>query len=108
MTGFESKRASALAKLKGAGMKKVQVQTLLTQELEVPDDWGREEVYDFLAEFQSFRTAFQGVSNEDQTARIVDLGVISEEVTEMGDEAYDDWRTVSDPRGLGHTRGCHH
>lgn len=71
-------------------MKKVQVQTLLTQELEVPDDWGREEVYDFLAEFQSFRTAFQGVSNEDQTARIVDLGVISEEVTEMGDEAYDD------------------
>jgi len=71
-------------------MKKVQVQTLLTQELEVPDDWGREEVYDFLAEFQSFRTAFQGVSNEDQTARIVDLGVVTEEVTEMGDEAYDD------------------
>ena len=71
-------------------MKKVQVQTLITQELEVPDSWGREEVYDFLAEFQSFRTAFQGVSNEDQTARIVDLGVLTEEVTEMGDEAYDD------------------
>jgi hypothetical protein len=71
-------------------MKTVRVETLITQELEVPEDWGREEVYDFLGEFQSFRTAFQGVSNEDQTARIVDLMVVSEEVTEMGDEAYDD------------------
>ena len=71
-------------------MKTVKVETLIVQELEVPDDWGREEVYDFLAEFQSFRTAFQGVSNEDQTARIVDLGVLTEEVTEMGEEAYDD------------------
>jgi len=71
-------------------MKKVKVETLIVQELEVPEDWGREEVYDFLAEFQSFRTAFQGVSNEDQTARIVDLGVLTEEVTELGDEAYDD------------------
>ena len=108
MTGFESKRASALAKLKGAGMKTVRIETLLTQELEVPDTWAREDVLDFLAEFQSFRTAFQGVSNEDQTARIVDLGVVEERVTEMGDEAYDDWRTVSDPRGPGHTRGCHY
>jgi len=71
-------------------MKTVKVETLIVQEVEVPDDWGREEVYDFLAEFQSFRTAFQGVSNEDQTARIVDLGVLTEEVTEMGEEAYDD------------------
>ena len=90
MTGFASKRASALAKLKGAGMKTVRVETLIAQELEVPEDWGREDVYDFLAEYQSFRTAFQGVSNEEQTARIVDLGVVTEEVTEMGDEAYDD------------------
>ena len=71
-------------------MKKVKVETLIVQELEVPDDWGREEVYDFLAENQSFRTAFQGVSNEDQTARIVDLGVVTETVTEMGEEAYDE------------------
>jgi hypothetical protein len=70
-------------------MKKVLVETLLTQELEVPDDWEREHVLDFLGEFQSFRTAFQGVSNEDQTARIVDLGVVEETVKEMGEETYD-------------------
>jgi len=90
MTGFQSKRAQALAKLKGAGMKTVRVETLLIQELEVPDSWAREDVFDFLAENQSFRTAFQGVSNTDQTARIVDLGVVEEKVTEMGEEAYDE------------------
>jgi len=90
MTGFESKRASARDKLKEQGMKTVRVETLIVQDLEVPESWGREEVYDFLAEYQSFRTAFQGVSNEDQTARIVDLGVVTETVTEMGEEAYDD------------------
>jgi hypothetical protein len=68
---------------------KVLVTTILRQELEVPEGWEREDVYDFLAEYQSFRTAFQGVSNEDQTARIVDLGVLEEEVTEMGEEAFD-------------------
>jgi hypothetical protein len=71
-------------------MKKVIVETLLTQELEVPDEWDRLDVFDFLAENQSFRTAFQGVSNEDQTARIIDLGVVTETVTEMGEEAFDD------------------
>jgi len=69
---------------------KVIVETLLTQELEVPDDWDQLDVSDFLAECQSFRTAFQGVSNEDQTARIVDLSVVEERVTEIGDEAYDE------------------
>ena len=90
MTGFQSKRAQALAKFKGAGMKTVRIETLLTQELEVPDTWEREDVLDFLAEYQSFRTAFQGVSNEDQTARIVDLGVVEEKVIEMGEEAFDE------------------
>ena len=71
-------------------MKKVTVVTWLTQELEVPDDWESEDVYDFLGEYQSFRTAFQGVSNQDQTARIIDLGVVEEKVTEMGEEAYDE------------------
>ena len=71
-------------------MKTVMITTILRQELEVPDEWEREDVYDFLAENQSFRTAFQGVSNEDQTARIVDLGVLEEEITEMGGVAYDD------------------
>jgi len=71
-------------------MKTVRVETLLIQELEVPDDWAREDVFDFLAENQSFRTAFQGVSNTDQTARIVDLGVVEEKVTEMGEESFDE------------------
>jgi hypothetical protein len=69
---------------------KVIVETVLTQELEVPDNWDRFDVFDFLAENQSFRTAFQGVSNEDQTARIIDLSVVTETVREMGEEAYDE------------------
>ena len=59
---------------------KVYVTTVLTQELEVPDTWDKFDVFDFLGENQSFRTAFQGVSNEDQTARIIDLGVLEETV----------------------------
>jgi hypothetical protein len=69
---------------------KVTVRTELVQELEVPDTWDRYDVFDFLAENQSFRTAFQGVSNEDQTARIIDVGVVNETVTEMGEEAFDE------------------
>jgi hypothetical protein len=88
MTGFESKRASARAKLEGT--KKVIVRTELMQELEVPESWDRIDVLDFLGEFQSFRTAFQGVSNEDQSARIIDVGVVIETVTEMGEEAFDE------------------
>jgi hypothetical protein len=90
MTGFNSKRASAQDKLKEQGMKKVIVRTELYQELMVPESWDRYDVYDFLAEYQSFRTAFQGVSNEDQTARIIDLGITTETVTEMGEEAFDE------------------
>lgn len=65
------------------------VTTIIRQELEVPEGWTREHILDFLAENQSFRTAFQGVSNEDQTARIVDLGVVEEEITELGEESFD-------------------
>jgi hypothetical protein len=90
MTGFQSKRAQAQDKLKEQGMKKVIVRTELYQELMVPESWDRYDVYDFLAEYQSFRTAFQGVSNEDQTARIIDLGITTETVTEMGEEAFDE------------------
>ena len=71
-------------------MKKVLVRTVLTQELEVPESWEREDVFDFLGEYQSFRQAFQGVSNTEQTARIVDLGVVEEVVDERGEEAYDE------------------
>ncbi len=69
---------------------KVYVTTILRQELEVPEDWERMDVYDFLGEHQSFRGAFQGMSNIEDTARIVDVVVLEEEVTEIGDVAYDD------------------
>jgi len=71
-------------------MKRVIVETVLTQELEVPESWDRYDVFDFLAEYQSFRRAFQGVSNELQTARIIDLGVVTETVKERGEEASDE------------------
>ena len=90
MTGFRSKKTSAVDKLKEQGMKKVIVRTELMQELLVPEDWEREHVLDFLGEFQSFRTAFQGLSNEDQTARIVDLGVVIETVEQLGEECFDE------------------
>ena len=90
MTGWQSKKTSAVDKLKEQGMKKVIVRTELYQELMVPESWDRYDVYDFLAEHQSFRTAFQGVSNEDQTARIIDLGVVEETVEQMGEETYDE------------------
>ena len=67
---------------------KAMVTTILRQEIEVPDGWEKEDILDFLAEYQSFRTAFQGVSNEDQTARILDLGVIEEEITELSEGPY--------------------
>jgi hypothetical protein len=70
-------------------MKTAMITTVLRQEVQVPDGWEREDVLDFLSEFQSFRTAFQGVSNEDQTARIIDLVVVEEEITELGEESYD-------------------
>jgi hypothetical protein len=68
---------------------KAYVTTIIRQELEVPEGWERADVLDFLSEVQSFRDAFQGVSNEDQTARIVDLGVVKEEITELGEESFD-------------------
>ena len=68
---------------------KAYVTTILRQEIEVPEGWEREDVYDFLAEHQSFRTAFQGVSNTDQTARIIDVLVLEEEITELGEESFD-------------------
>lgn len=67
---------------------KVIVRTLLTQELEVPEGWDRYDVLDFLAEHQSFRSAFQGVGNKE--AKIVDLGVVEETVEQLGEECYDD------------------
>ena len=68
---------------------KAYVTTILRQEIEVPEGWEREDVLDFLAEYQSFGTAFQGVSNLEETARIIDLVVVEEEITELGEESFD-------------------
>jgi len=65
---------------------KVIVTTTLSQELTVPDGTTKEEILDFLAEHQSFRGAFQGVTDGEIT--IEDLGVIDEEV--LWDEEEDD------------------
>ena len=66
------------------------VTTVIRQEIEVPEGAEREDVLDFLAEHQSFRTAFQGVDSLDGKYRILDLVVVEETITELGDLAYDD------------------
>lgn len=67
---------------------KAYVTTILRQELEVPEGTEREDILDFLGEHQSFRTAFQGISDGGIT--ILDLEVVEEEITELGDTSYDD------------------
>jgi hypothetical protein len=68
---------------------KAMVTTVIRQEIEVPEGSSREDIFDFLAEYQSFRGAFQGVSDVDQTYRILDLVVVEETVTELGEEEFD-------------------
>ena len=65
------------------------VTTILRQEIEVPEGTDRESVLDFLAENQSFTDAFLGVSDMTQRFRIVDISVVEEEITELGEESYD-------------------
>lgn len=66
------------------------VVTTISQDIEVPEGTSKQDVLNFLAAYQSFRDAFQGVSNEDQTIRIVDLDVIGDEITQLGDEEFVD------------------
>jgi hypothetical protein len=68
---------------------KAMVTTIIRQEIEVPEGWEREDILDFLAEYESFRGAFQGVTNLEETARIIDLVVVEEEITELGEECFD-------------------
>ncbi len=68
---------------------KAMVTTILRQEIEVPEGTSREDVLEFLAENQSFSEAFIGVSDMTQRFRIVDISVVEEEVTELGEESYD-------------------
>ena len=66
-----------------------QVTTILRQTIEVPEGTDRESVLEFLAENQSFTDAFLGVSDMTQRFRIVDINVVEEEITELGEESYD-------------------
>lgn len=59
---------------------KVKVYTTLMQEVEVPEGTDKQDVYNFLAECQSFRDAFCGVSTDAGEFRITDIEVIDEEV----------------------------
>jgi hypothetical protein len=68
---------------------KAMVTTILRQEIEVPEGTDRESVLEFLAENQSFTDAFVGVSDMTQRFRIVDISVVEEEITELGEESYD-------------------
>jgi hypothetical protein len=68
---------------------KAMVTTVLRQEIEVPEGTDRQGVLEFLAENQSFSEAFIGVSDMTQRFRIVDISVVEEEVTELGEESYD-------------------
>ena len=68
---------------------KAQVTTILRQTIEVPEGTDRQSVLEFLAENQSFTDAFVGVSDMTQRFRIVDISVVEEEITELGEESYD-------------------
>jgi hypothetical protein len=68
---------------------KAMVTTILRQEIEVPEGTDRQSVLEFLAENQSFSEAFIGVSDMTQRFRIVDISVVEEEITELGEESYD-------------------
>ncbi len=71
-------------------MPRAMVTTIIRQEIQVPEGATREDVLDFLGEHQSFRGAFQGLDSLDGQYRILDLVVVEEEITELGEEAYDD------------------
>ena len=68
---------------------KALVTTILRQEIEVPEGTDRQSVLEFLAENQSFSEAFIGVSDMTQRFRIVDISVVEETITELGEESYD-------------------
>jgi hypothetical protein len=69
---------------------KAKVETTIVQWIEVPEGTDKQDVLNFLAEYQSFGDAFKGVSDTEQTMRITDVEVVFEEVLEIGEEAYDE------------------
>ena len=69
---------------------KAYVTTTIVQEIEVPEDASKQDVLNFLAESQSFRDAFVGVSDTDQQYRITDIEVLIDEIKQLGEEAFDE------------------
>jgi len=69
---------------------KAYVTTTIQQVIEVPEGTDKQGVLNFLAEYQSFRDAFVGVSDVFDTGfRITEVQVLEEAVTELGEESYD-------------------
>jgi hypothetical protein len=68
---------------------KAKVETTIVQWIDVPEGSDKQDVFNFLAEHQSFRDAFMGVSDEEQTFRITDIEVVYEEIVELGEETYE-------------------
>jgi hypothetical protein len=68
---------------------KAKVETTIIQWIDVPEGTDKQDVFNFLAENQSFTDAFVGVSDPDQEFRITDIEVVLEEVLELGEEAYE-------------------
>jgi hypothetical protein len=66
------------------------VETTIIQWIEVPEGTDQQDVFNFLAEHQSFRDSFVGVSDPEQTMRITDIEVVLEEVLEISKEDEDE------------------
>ena len=62
------------------------IETLIRQTITIPEGTDKQAVYNFLAENQSFRDAFVGMSDAEQTFRIVEVEVVDEDVVELDGE----------------------
>jgi hypothetical protein len=69
---------------------KAYVATTIVQEIEVPEGTTKQDLFNFLAENQSFRDAFVGVSDTEQQFRVTDVEVVYETINSIGEEAYDE------------------
>lgn len=69
---------------------KAHVNTMISQEIEVPEGTTKQDILNFLAENQSFNDAFAGVSDSEQAMRITSITVIDESIDSIGEEAYDE------------------
>jgi hypothetical protein len=71
-------------------MKKAIVETIIRQEIDVPDEADQQEVLNFLTIYQSFRDAFVGISDVSQSGwRITDVQVMQENVLQLDEEVFD-------------------